>query len=62
MNEFQRYNKWLQVEFYVYDYIYTCIHTRKQRNRERERQRLRETESLSSDHFYKPLIDNNILL
>lgn len=60
MNEFLRYNKRLQFDFYVYDYIYTCRNTRKRSKRERQRQR--ETEGLSSDHFDKPLIDYNILL
>lgn len=60
MNEFLRYNKWLQFDFIVYECIYIFIYTRKRSARERQRQR--ETESLSSDNFYKPLIDYNILL
>lgn len=41
---------------------YTPAYIQENRERKGERQRQKETESLSSDHFYKPLIDNNILL
>lgn len=41
---------------------YTPAYIQENREIEREKDKDWEKQSLSSDHFYKPLIDNNILL